>query len=166
MALNFEIITLNNIMTPHHSPSIKGYLISFSFSVEQVELKSKPSFKMATKKSSPNKKEDDTPKKRLSFTMQDKLVIIHKSSKGKTNAQVARELNMDETTVCSILDELQLWYFLEKVQDEIKRALKKNPKLKYFFVLRFGTFLLRDPSFFGLKVLETQTENFMFENLG
>ena len=98
--------------------------------------------------------------------MEDKLVIINESRAGKTNAQIAREKNMDETTVCSILDELHLWYFLEKVQDEIKRALKKNPKLKYFFVLRFGTFLLRDPSFFGLKVLEAQTENFMFENLG
>ena len=103
---------------------------------------------MATKKSSPKKNEDDiSPRKRQNFTMQDKLVIIHKSSKGKTNAQIARELNMDETTVCSILDELQLWYFLEKVQDEIKRALKKNPKLKYFLVLRFGTFLQREPFF-------------------
>ena len=120
---------------------------------------------MATKKSS-SKKNDDTPRKRIKFTMEDKLVIINESRAGKTNAQIAREKNMDETTVCSILDELHLWYFLEKVQDEIKRALKKNPKLKYFFVLRFGTFLLRDPSFFGLKVLEAQTENFMFENLG
>ena len=121
---------------------------------------------MATKKTSSKKNDDDTPRKRINFTMEDKLVIINESSKGKTNAQIAREKNMDETTVCSILDELHLWYFLEKVQDEIKRALKKNPKLKYFFVLRFGTFLLRDPSFFGLKVLEAQTENFMFENLG
>ena len=122
---------------------------------------------MATKKSSSKKNEDDTPRKRQNFTMEDKLVIIHQSAaKGKTNAQIAREKNMDETTVCSILDELQLWYFLEKVQDEIKRALKKNPKLRYFFVLRYGTFLLRDPSFFGLKVPEAQTENYMLENLG
>ena len=121
---------------------------------------------MAMKKSSPKKNDDDTPRKRQNYTMEEKLEIIKQSAAGKTKAQIAREKNMDETTVCSILDELQLWYFLEKVQDEIKRALKNNPKLKYFFVLRFGTFLLRDPSFFGLKVSEVETEDFMFENRG
>ena len=58
---------------------------------------------MATKKSSPKKNDDDTPRKRQKYTMEEKLGIIKESAAGKTKAQIAREKNMDETTVCSIL---------------------------------------------------------------
>ena len=109
-----------------HQPRLGG---------EKAAKKSKKAVKKATKKSGKP-------------TMEEKLEIIKESADGKTNAQIALRKNMNETSVCTILDELQLWYFLDKVQNEIKEALKKNPQLSYFFVCHFGKYLLRDPSDF------------------
>ena len=94
------------------------------------------------------KKSEKATKKSGKTTMEEKLEIIKDSAAGETNAQIALRKNMDETSVCSILDELQMWYFLDKVQNEIKEALKKNPPLSNFFVCRRGQYLLRDPSDF------------------
>ena len=60
------------------------------------------------KKSSPKKIDDDTPRKRQNYTMEEKLGIIKESAAGKTKAQIAREKNMDETTVCSILGNIHI----------------------------------------------------------
>ena len=94
------------------------------------------------------KKLEKATKKSGKTTMEEKLDIIKESAAGKTNAQIALRKNMDETSVCSILDELQMWYFLDKVQNEIKEAVKKNPPLSNFFVCHRGQYLLRDPSDF------------------
>ena len=94
------------------------------------------------------KKSEKATKKSGKTTMEEKLDIIKESAAGKTNAQIALRKNMDESSVCSILDELQLGYFLDKVQNEIKEALKKNPPLSNFFACRRGQYLLRDPSDF------------------
>ena len=94
------------------------------------------------------KKSEKATKKSGKTTMEEKLDIIKESAAGKTNAQIALRKNMDETSVCSILDELQMWCFLDKVQNEIKEAVKKNPPLSNFFVCHRGQYLLRDPSDF------------------
>ena len=94
------------------------------------------------------KKSEKATKKSGKTTMEEKLDIIKESAAGKTNAQIALRKNMDETSVCSILDELQMWYYLDKVQNEIKEAVKKNPPLSKFFVCHRGQYLLRDPSDF------------------
>ena len=69
---------------------------------------------MARKKAPPNKIErkninlsgqDDIPRKKHNYTMEEKIEIIKESKAGKTNAQMAKEKkNMFETSVCSILD--------------------------------------------------------------